>query len=211
MHARELDDPELRIKEPTGGLGARRLARHPDSCDEPLLRPPVPGVHTPAARAREPAEEAPGEPHRHLGAAFGATPFDRTERGQRRGPRQRPPDRGLVPANGLDEVRTGAGAAPQDLLAGEKKKGIEPAAGAGRVGLSRSATAGTVDAVFEAIREALAKHEEVRIAGFGTFATKHRSARTGRNPRTGEAVSIPASVAPAFRAGKALKDAVNGR
>ena len=49
------------------------------------------------------------------------------------------------------------------------------------------------------------------FAGFGTFATKHHPARTGRNPRTGEAVSIPASVAPAFRAGKAFKDAVNGR
>ena len=82
---------------------------------------------------------------------------------------------------------------------------------AGRMGLSRSAAAGAVDAVFETIGEALAKHEEVRIAGFGTFGTKHRPARTGRNPRTGEAVSIPASAAPAFRAGKALKDAVNGR
>ena len=49
------------------------------------------------------------------------------------------------------------------------------------------------------------------MAGFGTFATKHRPARTGRNPRTGEAVSILASVAPAFRAGKVLKEAVNGR
>ena len=65
--------------------------------------------------------------------------------------------------------------------------------------------------MFETIREALAKHEEVRIAGFGTFATKHRSARTGRNPRTGEAVSLPASVAPDVRPGKALKEAVNGR
>ena len=82
---------------------------------------------------------------------------------------------------------------------------------AGRMGVSRSAAAGAVDAVFETIGEALAKHEEVRIAGFGTFGAKHRPARTGRNPRTGEVVSIPASVAPAFRAGKALKDAVNGR
>jgi len=85
---------------------------------------------------------------------------------------------------------------------------------AGRMGLSRSAAVGSVDVVFETIGEALAMHEEVWIAGFGTFAPKHRSARTVRtvrNPRTGEAVSIPASVAPAFRAGKALKDAVNGR
>ena len=82
---------------------------------------------------------------------------------------------------------------------------------AGRMGLSRSAAADAVDVVFETIGEALAKHEEARIAGFGTFATKHRPARTGRNPRTGEAVSIPASVAPAFWAGKALKENVNGR
>ena len=80
-----------------------------------------------------------------------------------------------------------------------------------RMGLSSPAAGGAVNAVFETIGEALAKNEEVRIAGFGTFSTKHRPARTGRNPRTGEAVSIPASVAPAFRAGKALKDAVNGR
>jgi len=82
---------------------------------------------------------------------------------------------------------------------------------AGRMGVSKAAAAGAVDAVLEAIGEALAKHEEVRLAGFGTFAAKHRPARTGRNPQTGEAVSIPASVAPAFRAGKALKDVVNGR
>ena len=82
---------------------------------------------------------------------------------------------------------------------------------AGRMGLTKAAAAGAVDAVLEAIGEALANHEEVRLAGFGTFATKHRPARTGRNPQTGEVVSIPASVAPAFRAGKALKDAVNGR
>ena len=82
---------------------------------------------------------------------------------------------------------------------------------AGRLGLSKAAAAGAVDAVFETIGEALAEHGEVRIAGFGTFATKHRPARAGRNPRTGEAVSIPASVAPAFRAGKSLKEAVNGR
>ena len=82
---------------------------------------------------------------------------------------------------------------------------------AARMGLSRPAAGSAVDAVFETIGEALAKNDEVRIAGFGTFSTKHRPARTGRNPRTGEAVSILASAAPAFRAGKALKDAVNGR
>ena len=80
---------------------------------------------------------------------------------------------------------------------------------AGRMGLSKSAAAGAVEAVFETIGEALAKDEDVRIAGFGTFTTKSRPARLGRNPGTGEAVSIAASTAPAFKAGKALKDAVN--
>ena len=82
---------------------------------------------------------------------------------------------------------------------------------AGRTGLSKSAAAGAVDAVFETLGEALAMNEDVRIAGFGTFTTRRRPARMGRNPRSGEVVSIPASVAPAFTAGKALGNAVNGR
>ena len=77
--------------------------------------------------------------------------------------------------------------------------------------MSESAAAGAVDAVFETLGDALARREDVRIAGFGTFTTKRRPARTGRNPRSGEAVSIPASVAPAFKAGKTLRNAVNGR
>ena len=56
-----------------------------------------------------------------------------------------------------------------------------------RMGLSKSAAAAAVDAVFETIGEALAEDEDVRIAGFGTFTTKSRPARAGRNPRTGEA------------------------
>ena len=75
---------------------------------------------------------------------------------------------------------------------------------------SRTLQQSPVDAVFEVIAEALAREEAVRIAGFGTFETKSRSARTGRNPRTGESVSIPASKAPSFKAAKALRDAVNG-
>ena len=78
-----------------------------------------------------------------------------------------------------------------------------------RMGLTRSAAEGAVDTVLESIAEALAKEEAVRIAGFGTFATKSRNARTGRNPATGESVSIAASKAPSFKPGKALKDAVN--
>ena len=78
-----------------------------------------------------------------------------------------------------------------------------------RIGLSRSGAGNAVDAVFEAVGEALANGEEVRIVGFGTFTTKSRPARTGRNPRTGESLEIPASAAPAFKPGKVLKDAVN--
>ena len=73
---------------------------------------------------------------------------------------------------------------------------------ADRIGLSQSAAGNAVEAVFEAVGEALANGEEVRIAGFGTFGTRNRPARTGRNPQTGE-------TAPAFKPGKALKDAVN--
>ena len=63
--------------------------------------------------------------------------------------------------------------------------------------------------VFSAIGEALAKDEPVTIAGFGTFATKRRPARPGRNPRTGESITTAASTPPSFKAGKALRDAVN--
>ena len=80
---------------------------------------------------------------------------------------------------------------------------------ADRAGLSRSAAGNAVDAVFVAVAEALGNGEEVRIAGFGTFTTKSRPARTGSNPRTGESLEIQASTAPAFKPGKALKDAVN--
>ena len=79
---------------------------------------------------------------------------------------------------------------------------------AGRAGVGRSAAGDAVDAVFEAIAETLAKGEDVRIVGFGTFGTKSRPARTGRNPRTGESLNIAASTGPTFKAGKALRDAV---
>ncbi len=66
-----------------------------------------------------------------------------------------------------------------------------------------------VDAVVAAVTGALAKGEKVSIAGFGNFEVRHRAARMGRNPRTGEPVQIKASNAPAFKASKALKEAVN--
>lgn len=74
--------------------------------------------------------------------------------------------------------------------------------------LSKAQADAAVGAVFSAIGEALAGGESVVIAGFGTFTTKERGARQGRNPSTGEAIAIAASRAPAFKAGKALRDAV---
>ncbi len=79
---------------------------------------------------------------------------------------------------------------------------------AGRLGLSNASAKNTVDGVFKAIGEALANGEEVRLAGCGTYPVKSRAARTGRNPRTGEVLSIPASKKPSFKAGKDPKGAV---
>ena len=80
---------------------------------------------------------------------------------------------------------------------------------AARTELSKGAARDAVDGVFAIIGEALADGEEVRLPGFGTFGTSSRPARTGRNPRTGEAVAISASTSPTFKAGKTLKDTVN--
>ena len=66
-----------------------------------------------------------------------------------------------------------------------------------------------VEAVTQAIADELSKGGQVAIVGFGTYQVKHRAARTGRNPKTGEPLQIPASNVPSFKAGKALKDAVN--
>ena len=82
---------------------------------------------------------------------------------------------------------------------------------AGRTGMSKAGARDAVDGVFEAIGEDLANGEEARIFGFGTSGIRNRSARIARNPRTGESLSIPASTVPVFKAGKALKDAVNSR
>ncbi len=76
-------------------------------------------------------------------------------------------------------------------------------------GLSKADAGRAVDAVVEAITGALKSGDQVSLVGFGTFSVKERGARTGRNPRTGETINIPASKTPAFKAGKALKDAVN--
>ncbi|MBY0199501.1 HU family DNA-binding protein [Priestia megaterium] len=65
-----------------------------------------------------------------------------------------------------------------------------------------------VDALFETISNTLAKEEKIQLIGFGTFEIRERAERTGRNPQTGEEMTIPASKAPAFKPGKELKDAV---
>ncbi|HWJ07103.1 MAG TPA: HU family DNA-binding protein [Steroidobacteraceae bacterium] len=78
-----------------------------------------------------------------------------------------------------------------------------------RTSLAKSDAARAVEAVLAAVTEALQKGDAVTLSGFGTFATKTRAARTGRNPRTGEAIEIPASNVPGFKAGKGLKDAVS--
>jgi nucleoid DNA-binding protein len=84
---------------------------------------------------------------------------------------------------------------------------------ADRTGMTKADAGRAVEALFgpEAgiFAEALRKGDKVQITGFGTFEAKHRKARTGRNPRTGEEIRIAASRTPGFRAGKGLKDAIN--
>lgn len=75
--------------------------------------------------------------------------------------------------------------------------------------VSKSNATAAVDAVFSGITNCLKQGESVTLVGFGTFSVSERAARTGRNPRTGEAITIPASRSPKFKAGKALKDALN--
>ena len=80
---------------------------------------------------------------------------------------------------------------------------------ADNAGMTKADAAKAVEGVFNAISGALSSGGEVRIVGFGTFSVANRKATTGRNPRTGEAIQIPASKQPRFKAGKGLKDAVN--
>ena len=82
------------------------------------------------------------------------------------------------------------------------------AAAAEKAGLSKKDTEKVVNATFDAITEALAQGDKVQLVGFGAFEVRERGERIGRNPQTKEEIKIPASKAPAFKAGKALKDAV---
>lgn len=80
---------------------------------------------------------------------------------------------------------------------------------ADRADISKAAASRAVDSMVDVISEALGKGDQVTLVGFGTFLTRKREARQGRNPRTGENIQIKASRVPSFKAGKGLKDAVN--
>lgn len=75
--------------------------------------------------------------------------------------------------------------------------------------LSKASAGRALDAALEAVTGALVKGDSVALVGFGTFSVKERAARTGRNPQTGNPIEIAAATVPSFKAGKALKDAVN--
>ena len=76
-------------------------------------------------------------------------------------------------------------------------------------GLTKADADRAIEAIFKVVKKALKEGDTISLVGFGTFAVRKRAARTGRNPRTGETIKIKASKVPAFKAGKALKDAVN--
>lgn len=80
---------------------------------------------------------------------------------------------------------------------------------AGGSGLSKADAGRALEAFLGSVTSTLASGGSVKITGFGTFSVSHRAATTGRNPRTGESIQIPASKRPKFTVGKALKDAVN--
>ena len=75
--------------------------------------------------------------------------------------------------------------------------------------LTKAQASRVLDTLVDTISKTLSKGDQVTVAGFGTFSVRSRAARTGRNPQTGEAIAIKASKVPGFKAGKALKDAVN--
>jgi|TARA_Y100001968_G_C19436784_1_gene760161 DNA-binding protein HU-beta len=75
--------------------------------------------------------------------------------------------------------------------------------------IPKAAASRALDAMVESVTDSLKKGESVSLVGFGTFAIKERAARTGRNPQTGQPIEISAAKVPSFKAGKALKDAVN--
>ena len=85
------------------------------------------------------------------------------------------------------------------------------AAMAAKTGDTKKSAEASVNALVDAITEALVKGDKVQLVGFGSFEVRKRAARKGRNPQTKEEIKIPASKAPVFKAGKALKDLVNNK
>ncbi|CAG9411242.1 nucleoid-associated protein HU-beta [Providencia zhijiangensis] len=81
---------------------------------------------------------------------------------------------------------------------------------AAEANISKAAAGRVVDAFVASVTKSLSKGDDVTLVGFGTFNVRQRAARTGRNPQTGKEIKIAAAKVPAFRAGKGLKDAVNG-
>lgn len=77
------------------------------------------------------------------------------------------------------------------------------------VGLSKKDAGKAIDTIISTITKALKKGDKVQLVGFGTFEVRKRGAREGRNPQTGASIKIPARKSPAFKPGKALKDALN--
>lgn len=78
-----------------------------------------------------------------------------------------------------------------------------------KTGFTKKDSANAVNAVFGALQDIIANGDKISLVGFGSFGTVERSERTGRNPQTGEPMTIPARTVPYFKAGKALKEAVN--
>lgn len=78
-----------------------------------------------------------------------------------------------------------------------------------KIEVNKTEATDAVNAVFDAITDALKQGDQVSVPGFGIFQRKERAARQGRNPQTGETINIPAAKVPSFKAGKGLKDAVN--
>jgi DNA-binding protein HU-beta len=79
-----------------------------------------------------------------------------------------------------------------------------------RTGMKKKDVALALDAILDTIKDTLAKKEQVTLVGFGTFEARTRAGRTGRNPRTGEQITIPPKTTVAFRAGSKLREAVGG-
>lgn len=80
---------------------------------------------------------------------------------------------------------------------------------AGQADLTRAQASAALDALIDGVTKALQKGEQVTLVGFGTFSVRDRAERSGRNPQTGETIKISAARIPGFKAGKALRDAVN--